>query len=221
MQTRRFSQRAIMDWFRDHGGILTTGGLCFRISWKWAACKAANAPFAYMGMNAETTAKKHMAYRVPTLALAPKTDFDSPVQTAHYIATDRDEHMHYMTFWGTAFSDADKGKHIGASPSGLIEKPLEDAMKELGAANMGAYLYVLYWRGQDKAGKSAVFGHAVAFSGGASPCFFDSNTAEYTFEGGDDPLAFVANHLTRYSKNVIYPSLYAIGTPALSVPRSF
>jgi hypothetical protein len=208
-----------MDWFREKGGILTTGGLCFRISWKWAACKAANAPFAFMGMNAEKTAKKHMAYREPTLALAPKTDFDDPLQTAEYIAIDRDAHKHYMTFWGTVFSDADKGKHLIASPSGLIEKPLVDAMKEVGVANMGAYLYVLYWGGQ-KDGKSSVFGHAVAFSGGAAPCFFDSNVAEYTFEGGDDPLAFVAKHLAKYSTNVTYPSLYAIGSPILSVARS-
>src|SRR5688572_4828142 len=103
----KFTQKTVMDKITLS---LPTKGICFRLTFKWAACALAGGRFKYEEANADKTAAKHTEYRKETLAMEKtlEGDFSDSKNFSKYVDLDHKETRRFVKEWGAKFTDADK-----------------------------------------------------------------------------------------------------------------
>lgn len=193
----KFSQRAVIDKITLS---LPTKGICFRLTFKWAACTLAGGRFKYDEANADKTAAKHTEYRKETLAMEAtlKGDFSDSQDFAKYVDLDHKETRRFVKQWGAKFTDADKNVFTNLDVLNQTIDPIYDYLKTTKVPGDYAVLGVFYGRNG-----SSAWGHVVGFCtrGGKSadgPCFFDANSGLWEFDSDEN----FADSIRSYIRNV-------------------
>jgi hypothetical protein len=167
--------------FLGHIKDPATRGVCFRLTFKWAAAQCVGGGFNFSdptAKRAESTYGKHVAYRRLTLEAAKTAKFSDDSQFRDYVMLDERETKNYIDLWGKRFKAG--GAHhsdvkVVAQQVGGTTTKLESVLTE------GVVLVItFYWR--DKGGDRTARGHAVALSWLGGPLFFDVNAGEFTFD---------------------------------------
>lgn len=169
---------------------LPTKGVCFRLTFKWAACTLVGGQFNFTP-NADKVASKHSTYRTGTLAAEKRLggDFSDLKDFLAYTKIDWDAARKYVNEWGAKFTDANKK----VFKSVYVFDQSDDSIREYLQAhpNLAPAAVMVGFYGRRADGKSA-WGHVVGFCSrgcgptGNDPCFFDSNSGVYEFGANED-----------------------------------
>ncbi|TVT83496.1 hypothetical protein [Pseudomonas sp. H3(2019)] len=186
-QIQAFSQNKIMARVSTP---IPTAGLCFRVTFKWAACNMAGGRFKYneSEINADKTASKHVAYRQETLRMyAAHNNNLSASAFSRYVLLDWHETRDFVNNWGQRIVDADKAVFSGISVFRQRDESIRECLHEIGTGPGVTVLAVFYGHNSN----GSAWGHVVAFCGRGAPgtggpCFFDSNYGVYGFSENDD-----------------------------------
>jgi len=194
-----FQQRSVIDRITAK---LETQGVCFRLTFKWAAVTLVGSYFN-SNPNANKTATKHSQYRDDTLKIEKRLggDFSSNDEMLAYIETDYLASRAFAEKWSREFTTygSDEKKSGKASIKVLEQnkEPISDYIRKADILENVAILAGFYGRKTD--GK--VWGHVVAFctNGGKSGygSFFDSNAGLYDFESGEDRAEAIKDWIKR------------------------
>jgi hypothetical protein len=201
--TKAFSQKDVINKVSIQ---LETKGVCFRITFKWAACMLIGGEFNYTP-NADKTATKHSTYRKETLAIYPKkySSLSKDTDYEEYVSADYRETKTYVDLWGKLFKDKNKTTYSGVS----VVDQCKNSIWSLSSFQPDrAYLGIFYGRGSS----GAPFGHVVCLAFDCTfddsmeivckPKFFDSNFGEYEFSKDEDIAELIKIFIVgRYSKN--------------------
>jgi len=191
------------DVLRKHG---LPGGMCFRLSFKWAACKMRGADFTFSEISASTAHGKHSDYRVESKIFeAAHPNMASNQIFGTYVSSDVMNAWTFLNRWGMKFTGRVGGEKIVyngcVGVSGISVKPIDIFMKgnkKSSISNM-SFIYGVYGREKNlsKPGEKTPAGHAMAFSNGR---FFDPNFGEVSFSSdkGGDIGNDILSHIRRY-----------------------
>jgi hypothetical protein len=200
-QTKVFSQTDVIKKVTIQ---LPTKGVCFRLTFKWAACKLVAGDFNYEPYP-NKIATKHSQYRAATLAIFPKKykDLSNNTHYNEYIDTDYRETALYVNTWGKQFKDKNKTTYSGVKVISQNKKAIwENELSNSGNAILGIFY------GRDKSG--VPFGHVIAFAHDITlasmfsvklvPTLFDSNYGEFIFNDKEDMAEAIKKFIiTHYS----------------------
>jgi hypothetical protein len=183
---KEFSQSDLIDQYEEKAETkLPTPGICFRVTFKWAACMFFGGEFKYDQLNVVKTANKHVAYRQKTLQAAEKTkDFDDTT-FGSYVDLDGEETLNFINTWGVQIKDAKKTVYQGLYVAQRLKVPLWDYLSS--SKNWATETLIQTFYGRkivDSARRPA--GHAIAFYG-PGPWLFDANDGVYSFDATDGP----------------------------------
>ncbi|WP_291296457.1 hypothetical protein [Elioraea sp.] len=151
-------------------------GVCFRLSFKWAAVSMFGGDFNYAmdkgGLSIASTKKKfgeYIDFSEKHLADATKNWSDSKV-FGDWVAGDVLQAMAYINKWGVKVTDSTHA-YGGVTLDKIVDGTASDYMK---AANAAGITVVYGYYGYDK---GVPAGHATAYSNGR---YFDPNYGTYT-----------------------------------------
>jgi len=184
-------------------------GVCFRLSFKWAALSLVGGEFNMAldnaGLNVASTVGKHVAYRQVSQAKEtdPSANFTDKAEFDSYVAEDGKQAADYINKWGLRFKGS-KGSggqvYNGVTVAANLSQKLSQYFATESYAADRSLVYGYYGL---KASKPA--GHAVAFSKGR---FFDSNTGVWDCAppggAGVDIDNYIATHYPWPTKFVIF-----------------
>lgn len=194
-----FSQRTVI---QNITVSLPTKGVCFRLTFKWAACSLVGGLFN-TSPNADKTAAKHCEYRAGTLKEEKRLsgDFSAPEALERYTKIDWDASRRYLNLWGEKFTDANKMVFRNV----YVEDQSIDSIREYlqNRPNLGTAAVMAGFYGHRADGKAA-WGHVVAFCTRGGPTadgasFFDSNFGVFEFDENEDKGRAIMSHIkSRY-----------------------
>jgi len=182
---------------------LPTKGVCFRLTFKWAACTLVGGQFNFTP-SADSVATKHSKYRTGTLAEEKRLggDFKDLKDFLAYTKIDWDAAHKFVNEWGSKFTDANKKVFNNV----YVFDQSMDSIREylLTHPNLAPAAIMVGYYGRRADGKTA-WGHVVGYctrGGGPTkgdPCFFDSNAGVYEFALNEDKGQAMMNHLHKYT----------------------
>lgn len=193
-------------------------GVCFRLSFKWAAVSMFGGDFNYAmdkgGLSVASTKKKfgeYIDFSEKLLADTTKTWSDSKV-FGDWVAGDVLQAMAYINKWGVKVTDS-KHAYGGVTLDKIVDGTASDYMK---AANAADITFVYGYYGYDKGSPA---GHATAYSKGR---YFDPNFGTYTSsettpEGiGRDIDAFIADKERSWTQKRFIIYLLTASSPTIT-----
>ncbi|CAO3423590.1 hypothetical protein [Azospirillum endophyticum] len=171
------------------------GGMCFRLSFKWAACRIKGAIFKNYDLNVVKSHQKHSQYRVKSKAVESTADFSQAGVFDQYVMNDIQEAMNYIKEWGMKFTARNGGtKTVYNNAVGINKvsmKPVDIYLLQEDSTPLDQHSFIYGFYGQRGVNPA---GHATAFCRGR---YFDPNYGEYSFstnthaQVGNDILAHV------------------------------
>lgn len=199
---QKFTQSSVIDRITNK---IETQGVCFRLTFKWAATALVGKTFN-SHPNADKTAAKHSQYRQDTLAIEKRLGgiFDSDREMLGYLETDYAASRKFAESWSKEFttygSDLKKSGKASITVHDQTKNSIVEYLKSDNPLENTAILAGFYGR---QAGNGKVWGHVVAFCScsGSNGSFFDSNVGIYAFEDGENRALAVDEWIHLYLKD--------------------
>ena len=220
---KAFSQSNLIKVYEQSHGKLPTPGVCFRVTFKWAACMLFGGEFNFDNLNIVSTANKHVEYRQKTLAIANKVkeeggEFDDATFEG-YVNTDGEETLAFINTWGVKIKDKNKTLYHGLCVKKRLKASLWDYLTSSGSSATFSFMggptnWISYLTAPDnwesetliqtfygrklEDGKRKPAGHALALHG-PKRYFFDANAGLFVLESSGTK--GVANEIKTYVTN--------------------
>jgi hypothetical protein len=195
-------------------------GVCFRLSFKWAALSLAGGSFNLAldsgGLNVDSTKTKHLEYR--TVSAATESDksynFLDKASFDAYVDEDGKQAVDYINRWGLHFKGSKSGGGKGTLYNGVsVAQMFPGTLTKYFAQTPGAAgLSLVYGYYGHKAGGPA--GHAVAYSNGK---FFDSNSGIFDCSPPDAAGVDIDAYVSKYY--TWPPEKFAVFVLAMTPPK--
>ena len=186
-------------------GVDDPGGVCFRLAFKWLACKRSGAEFKYVRFRAQpgvrkkadkTIAKQNVYLGKTAPHERPQTSPEGPTTVTEYKGfhanVDR-ESVNLLNVWGSKPSSTGSGEKYGLRFSSTEFTSLAgcNALSNDISTVIGVY-------GKSNFGPWA---HATAFHRkGTEILYFDSNGGEFTFDADDAAGDLIQVDMERYAE---------------------
>jgi hypothetical protein len=192
---RPFEQSSLMPIYEQKTEEkIPVKGICFRVTYKWAACQLLGGEFKYDALNIVKTVNKQAAYRQKTKDYSDaNADLKDAGVLRGFVDLDTQEVVSFINEWGMTVKDAQKTLYQSLVVSEQVREKPWDYMRK-GEGWRKETLIIGYYG--PSFGTGEAMGHAVALHG-PGPVFFDANFGMYEF-GTSDPAAEVEGHVTGY-----------------------